>query len=187
MSGGAKLAAAHMPRHAACDYKSSDNRRVTEKRLCRCMYYYNLTPRQSSCENCDFPCKRKNVGRFAICDYEVPLPKVWKEAGGIDLMLREVSRPDVFYSVEVKPPSSSETLVRMAAEILTYAQIGGGQAVISTGQTVRFLPGICFFEGSAQAKDYEKYKDDRDFQVILTRVGVFVIRCTDKTFSIDKL
>ena len=186
LKGGEKLGGTHSPSHEACDYKSSDNRRVTEKRLCRCMYYYNLTPRQSSCESCDFPCKRKNVGSFEKCDHETPLPEAWKEAGGIDLLLREASRPDIFYGVEVKPPSSRETLVRMAAEILTYAQIGG-QAVISLEQVVRFLPGICFFEGSAQAEDYEKYRNDLDFQSIMTRVSVFVICYTTDKFRIEKL
>ena len=187
LSGGVKLAATHRPSHAACDYKSSDNIRVTEKRLCRCMYYYNLTPRQSPCESCGFPCKRKNTGSFKICDYEVPMPDVWENVGGIDLMLREASRPGIFYGVEVKPPSSRETLVRMAAEILTYTQISGGRAVISPEQTVPFLPGLCFFEGSAQDKDYGKYRDDPDFRVILTRVSVFVIHYTDKTFFVEKL
>lgn len=188
LSGGVKLAATHRPSHAACDHKSSDNIRVTEKRLCRCMYYYNLTPQPGPCESCDFPCKRKNVGSFEICDYEAPLPEAWKGVGGIDLLLREASQPDIFYGVEVKPPSSSETLVRMVTEILTYAQLDDGRAAISPEQTVRFLPGICFFEGSAQEKDYEKYKDDPDFRSILTRISVFVIRrYTDDTFRIEKL
>ena len=81
---------------------------------------------------------------------------------------------------EVKPPNSSETIVRMIAEILTYT--------IDTPYT----PAICFFkttnEGhfSKQCKDYLKFKNNEDFLKIKkkTNLRILYITYNENTFTI---
>ena len=195
----------HHPEHKICSgcKKEKDKKmRITEKRLCRCMYYFNHTPhtteQKSECDKCDFPVNRKNIGDYEILDYEVPMDKKWDKVGGVDLILKGKNN-DVYYGVEVKPAYSNETLVRMAAEILTYGEINHYRGNIAGNQRISYKPGICFFKDSTQHKDYCKFTDISkfskkvlnaqdivdDFEKILSYINVFMIKCDDKSFKIE--
>lgn len=131
----------HNPCHKQCD--GFDTKRVTEKRICHCMFYFNSgLPKE--CKNCKLPFKWRYTSeewitdRVRITEFEYPTQHVIKGMGGIDLVFDEK------YGVEVKPPmkSSKETLARMFAEILTYTL----DAVNPAAKNHRYLPAICFFE-----------------------------------------
>lgn len=172
----------HRPEHKGCTYSGKDNTRITEKRLCRCMHYYNLETPAAKCEKCPFTARRKNEGEYIILDYEVPMATVWKKVGGIDLLIQG-KKDNTVYAVEVKPEKSKETLVRMVAEILTYAEISDYQ-LENYG---KIKPGICFFKDSQQWHDYEAFKNDPDFKVLMSAVDVFYITHTDSAFQICKM
>lgn len=151
----------HVPVHDGCGFKETDSDRNTEKRICRCMFYY-----RDSCEKCTI-ChlsqKYRNVSkRFSIVDAEVPTEFVIESCGGIDLIVRD-EEDEQNYAVEVKPKYSKETLVRMIAEILTYT-IG-----------TNYRPAIAFFGKSRQDKDYNNLQENDDFKYILEQVDVFRI------------
>ena len=54
----------HHPKHKKCTYvsKDKDHIRVTEKRICRCMYYYNVLDDKQTlkCKKCNFIDRWKN-------------------------------------------------------------------------------------------------------------------------------
>ena len=103
----------HYPKHEKCSgIRIGDSTKLTEKRICRCMFYYGKRP--VKCQNCLLINKWQNVGEIEVTEYEWPTIQVYNETGGIDLIL------DNKYAVEVKPVDSTETLTRMIAEILTY-------------------------------------------------------------------
>lgn len=157
--------------HSHCDFSSESSERVTEKRICRCWNFYNKANRDAKCDTCPFQFKKKNVGGIKIVDFEVPTKFNIAKLGGIDWLLKD---GDDIFATEVKPPKSTETLVRMIAEILTY--------------TIDFdyKPAICFFTDSKQHCDYKKYKDNPDFQYIIKQTGIRVlcITCDEEKFEI---
>ena len=161
---GTKL---HTPNHDNCSgIRKDDSNKLTEKRICRCMYYYGKKPEK--CQNCLLINKWQNVGEIQVSDYEWPTMHVYKKTGGMDLIL------DDKYAVEVKPVDSTETLTRMIAEILTY----------TLDSSREYEPGICFFEGSKQMEDFEKYRSNSDFQYILKFVKSFYIKIVEKAHII---
>lgn len=157
---GTKL---HSPNHDNCSgIRKDDSNKLTEKRICRCMYYYGMKPEK--CQNCLLINKWQNVGEIQVSDYEWPTMHVYKKTGGMDLIL------DDKYAVEVKPVDSTETLTRMIAEILTY----------TLDSSREYEPGICFFEGSKQMEDFEKYRNNEDLQYILKYVRPFFIKIIER-------
>lgn len=78
----------HNPNHNFCNYKESDSDRITEKRICRCMHYYNNDAKNKKCTTCHFSAKWINKSDYEIIDYEVPMPTVVNKTGGIDLLLK---------------------------------------------------------------------------------------------------
>lgn len=178
----------HSPDHESCKYAPKDTKdrmRVTEKRLCRCMYYYNRRmeneKQQRKCAQCQFPARRNNQGDYEILDYEVPMEKVWGKVGGIDLLIREKTGGPV-YAVEVKPENSKEALGRMIAEILTYVEISGYKAC---GYEVK--PAICFFKDSVQWKDYQWLKETPEFRSLMETISVFFITHDEIGFAICRM
>lgn len=162
------------PEHQKCDMPVDGSNRMTEKRICRCMYYYGENIEK--CEKCPLKQKYKNVsGRFKVIDYEVPMLFVTDDCGGIDLLIEDIKSNEK-YAVEVKPKNSSETLVRMIAEIFTYTANNIGN----------YKRAIAFFKGSQQEQDYfnAKYNQNEDFNYILSQVTVF--RIIEKEVSLDK-
>lgn len=118
----------HFPLHEGCD--GCESERLTEKRICRCMYYYNAN--STKCRQCKLSNKWKNIGSIRITDYEYPTKYVLEKVGGMDLIF------DDEYAVEVKPPNSKETISRMFAEILTYTI---GESI----ERKKYKPAICIF------------------------------------------
>ena len=166
----------HQDDHSTCTMlESNSQERVTEKRLCRCWNYFNKP--KNTCEQCGFQFKRKNVGSIEIIDYEVPTVFSMEQLGGIDWLLKKENDT---IAAEVKPPNSSETIVRMIAEILTYT--------IGTS----YIPAICFFKTdmhgnpSKQYVDYIKVKDSDAFKSIQLNTGlaVFYVTFDDTAFEI---
>ncbi len=171
----------HDDQHLACAMtETTSQERVTEKRICRCWSYFNKADRNQDCSTCNFKFKKKNLGKYEIIDYEVPTEFAMEQLGGIDWLLKKDNR---LIATEVKPPNSSETIVRMIAEILTYT--------VGTS----YSPAICFFKTttdgtpSKQLIDYLKYKDNEDFLQIKERTGLEILYITfDKdTFSIHNV
>ena len=154
--------------HNSCDFSLKNPKPVNEKRICRCWNYYNKPNRDKKCDSCPFQFKKKNDGNIKIIDFEVPTKFNIAKLGEIDWLLKD---GDEIFATEVKPPESPETLVRMIAEILTYT--------IES----EYKPAICFFNGSKQHRDYNKYKDNADFQFIIKQTGIRVL-CI--TFDKDK-
>ena len=149
----------HYPNHKWCSgIYDPNSTKLTEKRICRCMFYYNESFQK--CQNCLLQTKWKNVGQIQITNYECPTKHVYKNVGGMDLIF------DDTYAVEVKPQNSSETLTRMFAEIMTYT--------IDCADD--YKPAICFFEDSQQMKDFEKYKDNPDLQFIIKFIKAFYFK-----------
>lgn len=152
----------HYPKHEQCSgIKKGDTNKVTEKRICRCMFYYGKNP--IKCQNCFLIKKWQNVGNIIISNYEWPTIHVYKRIGGMDLIL------DDKYAVEVKPVDSTETLTRMIAEILTY----------TLDCEKAYEPGICFFEGSQQMEDFENYRSNEDLKYILNFIKPFYIKIVE--------
>ena len=91
----------HKYDHTEC--KGCDTETRTEKRICRCMYYFNQNEYPKRCDNksCKFYKKWKNVGDIEIVDYEVPTKYVIDQVGGIDLILKD--KNGKLYGAEVKP------------------------------------------------------------------------------------
>jgi len=195
----------HNPNHNSCDYKNSVNDRVTEKRICRCMFYYNRPATNSEqkirCSECNFKARWENISDYQIIDYEVPMNTVTQSVGGIDLILKSQGM-DMLYAVELKPPNSKETLVRMVAEILTYTNLLDHKVKIE-GNEYNIQPAICFFkyrhklddagrytdssENTVQWTDYLKWKGDVDFITMMNSVTVFYLTVENSTFLINKM
>ena len=153
----------HKFEHIRCDFSAVSPKRVTEKRICRCWNYYNKPIVNEECNDCQFKFKKKNAGSIEIIDFEVPTEFNIANLGGIDWLLKD---GDEIFATEVKPPESTETLVRMIAEILTYT--------IDS----EYKPAICFFADSKQHDDYNEYKNNADFQYIINQTGIRVLCIT---------
>lgn len=175
----------HVPNHTMCDYDNeNDSVRITEKRICRCMHYFNCDDpaQRAKCEACKFPWKKRNVGRYGILDYEVPMPCAIDGVGGIDLLVWSVD--DFVAAVEVKPEGSDESLARMISEIMTYCEMADYEI---QGTDVLMNPAICFFEGSKQHEDFEKLKDCDEFLEASAEVVVFMVSYDSDSFRIEPL
>ncbi|MFG6374063.1 MAG: hypothetical protein K1W04_08010 [Oscillospiraceae bacterium] len=171
---GSEITYKHSPDHSACTYDPvNDSQRKTEKRLCRCIYFLNCPKvkeeQRAKCAACSYLYKTYTLNDgYVIQDYEVAAP--YNEHNGVDLIW---TAPDgKTYAVEIKPTDSAETIIRMAAEILTYTLTAKGEDKLGE-------PAICFFKEtskgkpSAQWREYLDWKDNDDFKIILTRVHVF--------------
>lgn len=163
----------HKPNHEGCDKCDTDT--LTEKRICRCMFYYGKN--EAKCSECKLRLKWNNVGKIQITDYERPTKYVLKDVGGMDLVIDDGENR---YAVEVKPPKSKETIARMFAEILTYTV----EFVDGTKDCLK--PAICFFEDSEQMKQYNAIKQATDIEVrealalIERYIKIFYFKCDNQ-------
>lgn len=169
----------YKPNHVKCDAIDDDSpspEKVDERRICRCMNYYNDDP--TLCQKCRIKKKYRNAGgHYSVSGYEIPTKYVIHRVGRIDLVIKD-ARSGVEYAAEIKPPKkNSETLTRMIAEILTY----------TAGMLDKYKPAICFFEGSTQYKDFcnDAIRSDENFQYLLTQVDVFYITYTENDGIVD--
>lgn len=153
----------HIPNHESCSsIGEKDKTKLTEKRICRCMNYFE--EKSKKCQNCFLEKKWKNIGKLQVIEYEWPTDKVMEEVGGMDLIIQD---GDKQYGLEVKPPiGNNEPLTRMFAETLTY----------TLDCKKGYLPGICFFENSKQMEYYLDFKDNEDFKYITGFIPVYLIR-----------
>ena len=107
--------------HDKCVFKSGSSNTITEKRICKCFYYRNRCRKNSMCQkdNCKirFFKKEYKLNNCDVLDYEIPINYVTSKIGEFDLLIKYGNDS---YAVEVKPPNSKETILRMILEILTY-------------------------------------------------------------------
>lgn len=138
----------------------------TEKRLCKCLYYFNGEyRRQAECEKCDFRERYCLTGQYRITDYEVPAYYYAPGVGEIDLVLTD-SESGISYAAEAKPDQGNdETLLRMVAEILTYTL--GYPAE-------KYQKAIIFFGGTPQQEEYDRAEPD--MRSLLKKAGITVFR-----------
>lgn len=146
-----------------------------EKRLCKCLYYFNGPFRcQEECENCLYEDRYRIIGNYKITDYEVPSHYYVHNLGNIDLILNDT------YATEVKPyKKNNESLLRMVSEIMTYT-LGFPEG--------KYKKAIAFFENTDQEREYEK--KDREMMNLLKKVDITVFRFEKRgkaTFEICKL
>lgn len=132
------------------------------------MYYYNRSG--SDCSACKFDWKWKHgEDDYDIEDYEVPMSKVIKGAGGVDILLQNIRDKEKF-SVEVKPIRSHETIIRMIAETLTYHD--------DIKFNKLYTPAIAFFKNSDQDKQIQSLlRSNENLAKILKfrNIAVFMI------------
>ncbi|WP_024866353.1 MBL fold metallo-hydrolase [Butyrivibrio sp. FCS014] len=154
----------HIDTHEFCGKCETDT--ITEKRICRCMNYYDENSKLCSEESCKLKLKWKNVGEITVSDYEKPTKNVMEKVGGMDLIL------DDHYAVEVKPYYSKETLSRMFSEILTYTVDCDG----------KYEPGIAMFKynhdtgrKSHQWETFKSLEEKEYLKEIMKHVKVFTI------------
>lgn len=163
----------HKAYHNQCNYKGLGSDRNTEKRMCRCMYYYNSS--NEECLDCNYEWKwmLTNTDEFAVIDYERPTKYVFDKIGGVDLVIEDLKNKEN-YAVEVKPKGSKETIVRMISEILTYTS--------DENFKDKYVPAICFFkyrdeeqkEYSDQWKQLKQLEKNEDLKNILEMTGIEV-------------
>ena len=154
----------HQPEHKECGMikEKKKTSTVTEKRICRCMKYFG---QHNFCKECPLKYKYHNISKtYKIIDAEVPTIKDIKSCGGIDLVFENIKNPNIKYAVEVKPPKSKETLVRMIAEIYTYT---------TEEEFKNYKKAIAFFDKSEQELFYEKFKNEDFFKDVIKDITIF--------------
>ena len=156
----------------------------TEKRLCKCMYYYNSN-HAKKCEVCDFRNRYTVTGDYFILDYEVPAFYYGDGIGEIDLVLSDGT---VRFATEVKPAKdefdpddkgNQETLLRMIAEIMTYT-FGYPEC--------NYQKAIGFFEDTPQEAEYAQAS--AELLDLLKKASITVFRfekAGEKAYRICKL
>lgn len=177
--------------HKSCDglkpeQKPSDGK---EKRVCKCLYYYNRDP--SNCDRnpkCDYLLRKRRYriqpGEYSIKDYEVPAYAKVTGVGNVDMILE--AKDGSLYATEVKPPEDNpESILRMIAEIITYTLCDFKYK----GKKARRA--IAFFAGSDQETEYSQDKDNEDLKALLkeAKISVFCFREIEgeKAYRICKL
>jgi hypothetical protein len=186
--------------HGKCVFKSGSGDRITEKRICKCFYYRNRCRKNSMCQkdNCKikFFKKEYKLNNCDVLDYEIPINYVTRKIGEFDLLIKYGNDS---YAVEVKPPNSKETILRMILEILTYDfcncynkdnpddyNHNKERAIIKNNKAddndkmksgIYYELGIAFFAGSKQHHQFEECKNNQDVIKILKKynISVFII------------
>ena len=158
--------------HKEC--KGTTTSTKTEKRLCRCLYYWN-SDHTKHCDTCKYQQGRCGIeGIYRIKDYEVPAYYDGDGIGEIDLL---IEGPEGVYATEVKPPQgNSECILRMIAEILTY-----------TLGYKDYQKAIAFFENTPQSKEYSKLSHQVKELLIRADIAVFQFVESGNSFALQKL
>lgn len=165
--------------HNHCDGLKGN--RFTEKRLCKCMYYKNGKNNNSKdCEKCDFQDRFTIIGDYRITDYEVPAYFYEPGIGEIDLIISDGA---IRYATELKRPfkgnGNDEPLLRMVSQIMTYT------AGYPAG---KYQKAIAFFEGTAQAQEFEKASPEMAELLQKAEITVFCFKKADeKVYRICRL
>lgn len=159
--------------HQEC--KGTTTATETEKRLCRCLYYWN-TKFTKQCDTCQYQQGRCDIkGNYRIMDYEVPAHYDGKGIGEIDLL---IEGPEGIYATEVKPPQgNSECVLRMIAEILTY----------TLDSDKNYQKAIAFFENTPQSKEYSQLTPKVAELLEKAKITVFQFAKSGNSYTIEKL
>lgn len=177
--------------HKSCDglkpeKKPSDGK---EKRVCKCLYYYNKDPH--NCDRnpeCDYLQRERRYriqpGEYSIKDYEVPAYSKVTDVGKVDMILE--AKDGTLYATEVKPPEDNpESILRMIAEIITYTLCDFQYKGEKTHRA------IAFFAGSDQEKEFNQDKNNKDLKALLdeAKISVFCFQEIkgEKAYKICKL
>ena len=103
---------------------SCDTSTRTEKRLCRCLALYSKE--NENCQKCQLFNNEffgKKIKNAKVIDYEIPVTGDGKDGiGKIDLLFKYDEDGKIYFT-EVKPQWNTETILRMVAEIITYAEL----------------------------------------------------------------
>lgn len=159
--------------HIEC--KGTTTQTVTEKRICRCLYYWNSN-HNKHCDTCKYQQGRCYiVGDYHIKDYEVPAYYDGNGIGEIDLL---IEGPEGIYATEAKPPQgNSECILRMIAEILTY----------TLDSDKGYRKAIAFFENTPQNKEYNELTPKVKELLIKASITVFRFVKSGDSYIIQKL
>lgn len=203
-------------KHIKCtfDYDEEPSNRITEKRICKCFYYRNNGSKNRICqkEKCEIKIFDENfiLNNCDVLDYEIPVNYVADKIGEFDLLIKYENEN---YALEVKPPKSKETLLRMITEILTYdfcnCYKDGSSAdynhkergiiqnkeanknnKLKTG--IKYNLGIAFFDESAQHKKFKELIKNKKYAIIRIlnkyNISVFNIkRESHVCYTIEKI
>jgi len=159
--------------HTEC--KGTATETLTEKRICRCLYYWN-SDHTKHCDTCKYQQGRCRInGNYRIKDYEVPAYYDGEGIGEIDLL---IEGPEGIYATEVKPPQgNSECILRMIAEILTYT--------LDSNKGCR--KAIAFFENTPQSEEYNALTPKVKALLIRADIAVFQFVKSGDAYTIQKL
>lgn len=159
--------------HTEC--KGTSTETLTEKRICRCLYYRNSN-HTKHCDSCKYQQGRCGIeGDYRIKDYEVPAHYDGKGIGEIDLL---IEGPDGIYATEVKPPQgNSECILRMIAEILTY----------TLDSDKGYKKAIAFFENTPQSEEYCNLTPKVKKLLMRADIAVFQFVKSGNSYTIQKL
>lgn len=163
----------------------------TEKRFCRCLYFFNnakKSEKELGCNNCcikkDYKLAKKIVNA-EVMDFEVPVSQSSKDSiGEIDLLMKYNNK---VYCVEFKPIWNEESLLRMVAEIVTYTYVlnGGVEAQNEKFKQAYdincYKKAIMFMEGSEQYYQWFGEKDGKKYQHLARKGMRELIRENDIT------
>ena len=159
--------------HTEC--KGTATETPTEKRICRCLYYWN-SDHTKHCDTCKYQQGRCRInGNYRIKDYEVPAYYDGDGIGEIDLLIES---PEGIYATEVKPPQgNSECILRMIAEILTY----------TLDYDKDYRKAIAFFENTPQSKEYSELTPKVKKLLAKASIAVFQFSKSGDSYTIQKL
>lgn len=162
--------------HTECKGTTTDT--PTEKRICRCLYYWNSknSKHTKHCDTCKYQQGRCGIeGDYRIIDYEVPAHYDGEGIGEIDLL---IEGPGGVYATEVKPPQgNSECILRMITETLTYTLDSDGG----------YRKAIAFFENTPQSEEYSKLMSKVKELLIRADIAVFQFVKSGDSYTIQKL
>lgn len=159
--------------HTQC--KGTTTETPTEKRICRCLYYWNST-HTKHCDTCKYQQGRCHMnGDYRIKDYEVPAYYDGEGIGEIDLL---IEGSEAIYATEAKPPQgNSECILRMIAEILTY----------TLDSDKGYRKAIAFFENTPQSEEYSTLTPKVKELLIRADIAVFQFVKSSASYTIQKL
>ena len=159
--------------HTEC--KGTATETPTEKRICRCLYYFN-SDYAKRCDVCKYQQGRcRAEGVYRIKDYEVPAYYDGEGIGEIDLL---IEGPEGIYATEVKPPQgNSECILRMVAEILTY----------TLNSDKGYRKAIAFFENTPQNEEYNALTPKVKELLMKADITVFQFVKSGDSYTIQKL
>lgn len=175
----------------------------TEKRLCRCLYFYQSEKKK--CNKCALYNSEKEeikkyfcklINNATVVDYEIPVSDCSDDGiGEIDLL---IDYKGDYYCTEVKPCWNNETILRMILEILTYTKMMEKNIKLykeKYSYTKDFRKAILFMEDSKQEKLWDEQNkgivnnviaEMKDF-ILKNNITVFCLKQENNQYSLVKI